>query len=66
MILTEEQRNVLSKLIDANWEMNDESNSEQERQDAQVSFYELRYHLIQLMGFDEFQGFMDKGKRMFA
>ena len=64
--MNEEQRNIFSKLLDANYEADNTSNDYLTRDDARQECYDLKRQLINLMGFDEYRKFIDTGRQMFA
>jgi hypothetical protein len=64
--MTTEQSRILSKLIDANWEMNNTNNDYSERDQYREEYYNLRKELIDSMGLDKYNEFMNMGRRMFA
>jgi len=64
--MTTEQSRILSKLIDANWEMNNTNNDYSERDQYRQEYYNLRKELIDSMGLDNYNEFMNMGRRMFA
>jgi len=64
--MTTEQSRILSKLIDANWEMNNTNNDYSERDQYREEYYNLRKELIDSMGLDNYNEFMNMGRRMFA
>ncbi len=64
--MTAEQSKILSKLIDANWEKDQTSNSYAARDHYREQYYALKQQLIDSMGEDEFIEFMNMGSRMFA
>jgi Leu/Phe-tRNA-protein transferase len=63
--LTNEQSQILSKLIDAKWD-SDHLESYHERDIARQNYYNLKRQLIESMGLDEFIEFMNMGAKMFA
>jgi hypothetical protein len=64
--LTNEQSQILSKLIDANWEADNLDNDYNIRDIARQEYYKLKRQLIESMGSIEFIEFMNFGSRMFA
>jgi hypothetical protein len=64
--MTTEQSKILSKLIDASWEKDQTSNSYAARDHYRELYYALKQQLIDSMGEDEFNEFMNQGRRMFA
>ena len=63
--MTNEQSQILSKLIDANWD-SDNLESYHERDIARQEYYKLKRQLIESMGSIEFIEFMNFGAKMFA
>ena len=64
--MTTEQNRILSKLIDASWDMDNTSNSYTARDHFREQYYALKQQLIDSMGIEEFNEFMDKGRQMFS
>ena len=64
--MTTEQSNILSKLIDANWEADNTCNGYHERDIARQECYSLKRQLINSMGIDAYDEFMSIGRQMFA
>ena len=64
--MTNEQRQILSKLIDANWEADNTSNDYLTRDNARQDYYDLKRQLISSMGVDAYNEFMNIGRQMFA
>jgi hypothetical protein len=64
--LTNEQSQILSKLIDANWEADNLDNDYNIRDIARQEYYKLKRQLIESMGSIEFIEFMNFGSKMFA
>ena len=64
--MTNEQRQILSKLIDANWEADNTSNDYLTRDNARQDYYDLKSQLISSMGVDAYNEFMNIGRQMFA
>ena len=64
--MTTEQSKILSKLIDANWEMDNTDNSYSERDQYRQEFYKLKKELIDSMGVDAYNEYMSMGAEMFA
>ena len=64
--MTQEQSRILSKLIDASWEKDQTSNTYSLRDHYREQYYALKRQLIDSMGLDEYNRFMDMGKEMFA
>jgi hypothetical protein len=64
--LTNEQSQILRKLIDANWEADNTNNSYHDRDIARQEYYNLKRELIDSMGADAYSKFMEVGARMFA
>ena len=64
--MTTEQSRLLSKLIDANWEKDQTSNSYSLRDHYREQYYTLKRQLIESMGEDEFIEFINSGRKMFA
>jgi hypothetical protein len=63
--MTNEQSQILSKLIDAKWD-SDHLESYHERDIARQNYYNLKRELVESMGLDEFIEFMNMGAKMFA
>ena len=63
--LTNEQSQILSKLIDAKWD-SDHLESYHERDIARQEYYNLKRQLVESMGLDEWIEFMNTGAKMFA
>jgi hypothetical protein len=64
--LTTEQSQILRKLINANWEADNTNNSYHDRDIARQEYYNLKRELIDSMGADAYNEFMEVGARMFA
>lgn len=64
--MTNEQRNIFSKLLDANWEADNTANSPMVRDDARQDYYDLKRELIESMGLEEYNKFINVGRQMFA
>lgn len=64
--MTNEQSQILRKLIDANWEADNTSNSYHDRDIARQEYYNLKRELIDSMGADAYSKFMEVGRMMFA
>jgi hemerythrin superfamily protein len=64
--MTTEQRQILSKLIDANWEANNTDNSYRERDTARQEYYRLKHQLIESMGENAYREFMNQGNKFFG
>lgn len=64
--MTNEQRNIFSKLLDANWEADNTSNSYLTRDAARQDYYDLKMQLIESMGLEEYNKFINIGRQMFA
>lgn len=64
--MTTEQSRILSKLIDASWEKDQTSNSYTARDHYRELYYALKQQLIDSMGQEAYDEFMNMGKRMFA
>ena len=63
--MTNEQSQILSKLIDAKWD-SDHLESYHERDIARQNYYNLKRELVESMGLDEWIEFMNTGAKMFA
>jgi hypothetical protein len=63
--MTNEQSQILRKLIDAKWD-SDHLESYHERDIARQNYYILKRQLIESMGSIEFIEFMNMGAKMFA
>ena len=63
--MTNEQSQILSKLIDAKWD-SDHHESYHERDVARQNYYILKRELVESMGSIEFIKFMNMGAKMFA
>ena len=63
--MTNEQSQILRKLIDAKWD-SDHLESYQERDIARQNYYNLKRELVESMGLDEWIAFMNHGAKMFA
>ena len=63
--MTNEQSQILRKLIDAKWD-SDHLESYHERDIARQNYYNLKRELVESMGAIEFIEFMNKGAKMFA
>jgi hypothetical protein len=61
-----EQSKILSKLIDANWEMDNTDNSYSERDQYRQEFYKLKKELIDSIGPEEYIKLMKLGAEMFS
>ena len=64
--MTNEQSQILSKLIDANWEADNLDNDYHTRDIARQEYYNLKRQLINSMGSDAYNEFMEIGRAMFA
>jgi hypothetical protein len=64
--MTNEQRNIFSKLIDANWEADNTANSPMIRDAARQDYYDLKRELIDSMGIEDYNKFINVGRQMFA
>jgi len=64
--MTNEQRNIFSKLLDANWEADNTSNDYLTRDIARQEYYNLKRQLMNSMGVNEYNKFINLGKQMFA
>ena len=64
--MTNEQRNIFSKLLDANWEADNTSNDYLTRDTARQDYYDLKMQLIESMGLEEYNKFVNIGRQMFA
>jgi hypothetical protein len=64
--LTNEQSQILRKLINANWEADNTSNGYHDRDIARQEYYNLKRELINSMGLDAYNEFMEIGAQMFA
>jgi hypothetical protein len=64
--MTNEQSQILSKLIDANWEADNLDNDYHDRDIARQEYYDLKGQLINSMGLDAYNEFMEIGAQMFA
>ena len=64
--MTNEQRNIFSKLLDANWEADNTSNDYLTRDNARQDYYNLKRELINSMGIEEYNKFINVGRQMFA
>jgi hypothetical protein len=71
--LTEETRKLFSQLVDVNWEIKLQEESEDRSEEYYRDLLELRIRykriegdIIKLMGHDEFENFLKMGARMFA
>lgn len=63
--MTNEQSQILRKLIDAKWD-SDHLESYHERDIARQEYYNLKRQLVESMGLDEWIAFMNHGAKMFA
>jgi len=64
-MLTEQARQILSKLIDANWELEQATNSVI-REALDDLCRKLRTELIDEMGEEEYDRFMEQARQMFS
>ena len=64
--MTNEQSQILRKLINANWEADNTNNSYHDRDIARQEYYNLKRELIDSMGADAYNEFMEVGRMMFA
>ena len=71
--LTEETRKLFSQLVDVNWEIKLQEESEDRSGEYYRDLLELRLRykriegdIIKLMGQEEFENFLKMGARMFA
>ena len=65
-MLTDYQRELFSKLVDASWEADNTANSPLTRDLARNEYWRLKQELIDDMGMEAYLLFMAKGKQMFA
>jgi|688.fasta_scaffold1369305_1 hypothetical protein len=63
--MTEEQRKKLSKVIDLNWDLSHETNPLKKFEMA-MELSRLKKDLRDDMGHNEYDTFMDNGRKMFA
>jgi hypothetical protein len=65
-MLTDYQRELFSKLVDASWEADNTANSPLTRDLARNEYWRLKQELMSDMGMEAYLLFMAKGKQMFA
>jgi hypothetical protein len=64
--LTTEQSQLLSQLVDANYDADNTDNDYDERDLARQKYYELKIKLINNMGMEAYNELMETGHMMFA
>jgi hypothetical protein len=64
--MTDYQRQLFSKLVDANWEADNTINSPFLRDLARNEYWRVKEELIEVMGKDEYNRYMDGMRQMFA
>ena len=64
--MTELASTLLSKLVDINWELNNNDYPEPVKIAIVERYWKIRDELIEVMGEKEFITFMEHGRRMFA
>ena len=64
--MTELASTLLSKLVDINWELNNNDYPESVKIAIVERYWKIRDELIEEMGEKEFITFMEHGRRMFA
>jgi hypothetical protein len=64
--LTTEQSQLLSQLIDANYDADNTDNDYDERDLARQKYYKLKIKLMNNMGREEYNKLMEIGPMMFA
>jgi hypothetical protein len=57
--MTNEQRNIFSKLLDANWEADNTSNDYLTRDIARQEYYNMKRQLMNSMGVNEYNKFIN-------
>ena len=65
-MLTDYQRELFSKLVDLNYEADNTSNSYLMRDLARNAYWDTKMELINDMGKDEYEKYMDGMKRLFS
>ncbi len=64
--MTDEQRKKFSKIVDLNWEIDNQTDSAIEKFKKSVVLNDMIEDLKQDMGEDEYNSFINAGRRMFA
>jgi hypothetical protein len=64
--MTDYQRQLFSKLVDANWEADNTINSPFLRDLARNEYWRVKEELIEVMGKDEYNRYVDGMRQMFA
>lgn len=64
--MTDEQRKKFSKIVNLNWEINNQTDSEIEKFKKSAVLNDMIEDLKQDMGEDEYNSFINAGRRMFA
>lgn len=65
-MLTTYQRHLFSQLVDLNWEANNTSNSYLIRDLARNAYWEAKQMLIDDMGKNEYESYVEGMRQMFA
>lgn len=65
-MLTNYQSQLFSRLVDANWEADNTSNSPFIRDIARNEYWKVKEELMEDMGKDEYNRFVNMGREMFA
>jgi hypothetical protein len=64
--MTDYQRQLFSKLVDANWEADNTINSPFLRDLARNEYWRVKEELIEVMGKDEYKMYVEGMRQMFA
>lgn len=65
-MLTQDQRKLISKLVDLEWESTLTEHTPAQRDKFRLEAMEIRLQLIREIGLPEFDAFMEGGRRLFA
>lgn len=65
-MLTDYQRQLFSRLVDANWESDNTSNSPFVRDLARNEYWRIKEELMEDMGREKYNEYVDGMRRMFA
>jgi hypothetical protein len=65
-MLTDYQRQLFSRLVEASWEADNTANSPLMRDLARNEYWRLKRELMDDMGVDAYNDYVEKGRQMFA
>jgi hypothetical protein len=65
-MLTDYQRQLFSRLVEASWEADNTVNSPLMRDLARNEYWRLKRELMNDMGVDAYNDYVEKGRQMFA